>query len=165
VEVETQDEQQQQCQQHQRCEEGRYGASDVDGTVTVVHASIDAVRSGQAARCDHGSSSGRRRPVQLTVFVASVGQRSGLEQARRFGGRLGPGVPVRAVASAIAPDWSPAVAAAATAAVSSQACVVVAVRDGHGPRHHQDHSRVPEVLQKGGQVMRRPVRRAGRRAQ
>ncbi|CAI6350938.1 unnamed protein product [Macrosiphum euphorbiae] len=105
---------------------------------------------------------GHRRPVQLSVFVAGVGQRSGLEQARRFGGRLGPGIPVRAVASAIAPDRRPAVAAAA---VRPQACVVVAVRDGHGPRHHQDHSRVPEVLQEGGQVLRGSVRCAGRRAQ
>jgi len=77
---------------------------------------------------------------------------------------LGPGVSIRAVAPAITADRRPAVAAA-TATVRTQVCVIVAVRDGHGPRHHQDDSRVPEVLQEGGQVMRGPVRRAGRRAQ
>lgn len=84
VEVETQDEQQQhrRCQQQQqqqqcqRFEERRYDASNVDGPVTVVRASIDAVRSGQAARRDHGTSSRRRRPVQLAVLFAGVGQRS-----------------------------------------------------------------------------------------
>lgn len=85
VEVETQGEQQQchrrchQQQQQQQCrqrfEEGRYSDSDVDGPVTVVLASIDAVRSGQAARRDHGASGHRRRPVQLAVLVAGVGQR------------------------------------------------------------------------------------------
>jgi len=105
--------------------------------------------------------------VQLAVLIAGVGQRSGLEQAGRLGGRLGSGVPVRAVASAITTDRRPAVAvAAATAAVlRPQVCVIVAVRDGHGPHHHQDDSRVPQVLQEGGQVMRGPVRRAGRRTQ
>jgi len=79
---------------------------------------------------------------------------------------LGPGVSIRAVASAITADRRPVIAvAAATATVRPQVCVIVAVRDGHGPRHHQDDSRVPEVLQEGGQVMRGPVRRARRRAQ
>jgi len=79
---------------------------------------------------------------------------------------LGPGVSIRAIASAIASDRRPAIAVtAATATVRPQVCIVIAVRDGHRPRHHQDDSRVPEVLQEGGQVIRGPVRRAGRRAQ
>lgn len=102
--------------------------------------------------------------MQLAFLVAGLGQRSGLEQARRLGGRLGPSVPVRAVAATVIADRHSAAAAAATVRPPVRV-VAVAVGYGLGQGHHQNDSRVLEVLQEGGQVVRGPVRRAGRRAQ
>lgn len=103
--------------------------------------------------------------MQLAFIVAGLGQRSGLEQARRLGGRLGPSVPVRAVAATVVADRHSAAAAATVRPPVSVVAVVVVAGHGLGQGHHQNDSRVLEVLQEGGQVVRGPVRRAGRRAQ
>lgn len=107
--------------------------------------------------------------MQLASLVAGLGQRSGLEQARRLGGRLGPSVPVRAVAATVIADRrSPAAGTAATVRPPVRVVARVVARvvgPGLGQGHHQNDSRVLEVLQEGGQVVRGPVRRAGRRAQ
>lgn len=131
-----------------RVEEGRR----YDGGTTAAIRPPD----GQAAvgRCD-----GRQERVKR---VAGVGQWPRLAQARRLGRRLGPGVPVCRHCrrtSANDEDRCPSAVAAA----------VRQARDGrrqpHGPRHDQRRPRIPAVLHQSGQVVRRPVRRIGRRAQ
>jgi len=101
--------------------------------------------------------------VQLAAgrVPVGVGQRPGLAQAGRLGGRLGPRVPVRpgrghrALGTASGRPRRPAVAT-----------------DGRGrdrkrrdPRRHQERPRVSAVLQESGQVVRGPDGRDRRRAQ
>lgn len=101
-----------------------------------------------------------------------MGQRSGLAQSRRLGGRLGSGVPVRTctVVVVVVRETTAARAARHPAVRAPDQQLFHAVRQArvrghdsdreqHVPRHDQKHTRVSEVLQESSQIVRRPVRR------